>query len=325
MRDDAIDPQVWQQHAWLNRIQSFALLLLMGGFLALLGGLFWGGVGLMVMLAVGVLGVTLSPGLSPRWVMRMYGASRLDEAQAPGLIGAVRELATRAELPAMPSVYYVPSRMLNAFAVGNRGRSAIAVTDGLLRQLESRELLGVLAHEISHIRNNDLWVMGLADMFSRATSMLSLFGQFLLLLNLPLVLFYQVAINWPAILLLVFAPTLSALAQLALSRAREYDADLNAVRLTGDPHGLASALERIEQVQGGWMERIFLPGRRIPEPSLLRTHPQTAERIRRLASLAKRIDVLQSPADLAGMPGRHGGFGRPVTRPPRWHITGLWH
>jgi len=80
-----------------------------------------------------------------------------------------------------------------------------------------------------------MWVMGLADLFSRLTSTLSLFGQFLLLLNLPLLMFSNVGISWFAILILIFAPSISALAQLGLSRTREYHADLNAVRLTGDP------------------------------------------------------------------------------------------
>jgi heat shock protein HtpX len=167
--------------------------------------------------------------------------------------------------------------------------------------------------------------MGVADVFSRGTSLLSLVGQLLLVLNLPLVLFSEVSFNWFAILLLVFAPSLSALAQLALSRTREYDADLNAARLTGDPESLARALARIERTQGGWWERIFLPGRRIPDPSLLRTHPQTRERVERLMALrpafgaAGDLPVTRPAIDV------RSGFGRPVVRPPRWHVSGLWH
>lgn len=297
----------------------------MGAFLGLLGWLLWGAPGLLMLLLGGILGVLLNPSLSPRWVMGLYGAARLGPDDAPGLVAAVRELAARAGLPSVPVLYYVPSRMLNAFAVGGRRQSVLAVTDGLLRQLTTRELLGVLAHETSHIASNDLWVMGLADMFSRTTSMLSLLGQFLLLLNLPLILFAEVSINWPAILLLIFAPTLSALAQLALSRAREYDADLNAARLTGDLVGLASALAKIERVQGGWMERIFMPGRRIPEPSLLRTHPQTEARISRLMSLGTAGGPGAMPGGLDAAGGHGLRIGRAVERAPRWHISGLWH
>ncbi len=127
--------------------------------------------------------------------------------------------------------------------------------------------------------------MGLADLFSRLTSLLSLLGLSLLLLYLPLALLTQVEFNGLALLLLVLAPHLSALAQLGLSRTREYDADLNAAALTGEPEALARALVKIEQLQHGWWERILLPGRKIPEPSLLRTHPPTAERVERLLQL----------------------------------------
>jgi heat shock protein HtpX len=215
--------------------------------------------------------------------------------------------------------------MLNAFAVGAPNQAAIAVTDGLLRNLTLREVAGVLAHEISHVRSNDLWVMGLADLFSRATSLMSLMGQFLLLLNIPLLLFGQAAINWFVVLLLIFAPNLSALAQLALSRTREYDADLNAARLTGDPEGLARALQKIEHVQGGWLERIFMPGRRVPEPSLLRTHPQTDERISRLLALRRQVPRFQERILVDSTPDLTSILGRPVVRLPGWHISGLWH
>ena len=104
----------------------------------------------------------------------MYGASRLTPEQAPPLWRLAATLGERAGLANQPELYYLPSQMLNAFAVGSKTNAAIGVTDGLLRQLDQRELTAVLAHEISHIRSNDLWVMGLADLFSRATSLLSL-------------------------------------------------------------------------------------------------------------------------------------------------------
>lgn len=325
LKPTAIDAETWQQHAGVNRVQSFALLLTMAGFLGLLGWLLWGVPGVVWLVMLGTFAVWMSPSMSPRWVMRLYGASRVDQHQARELSTALAVLAQRAELPVVPELYYVPSRMLNAFAVGSPHRSAVAVTDGLLRQLEMREVIAVLAHEISHVRSNDLWVMGLADMFSRATSMLSLLGQLLLLINLPLVAFSTVTINWFAIVLLIFAPSLASLAQLALARTREYDADLNAARLTGDPDGLASALVRIDQVQGGWMERVFLPGKRVPEPSLLRTHPQTADRVSRLMALKGDSPVAMAAGFLHGVEGEPESLGSTIERPPRWHLNGLWH
>ncbi|HEB56920.1 MAG TPA: peptidase M48 [Gammaproteobacteria bacterium] len=315
---------IWYRHAFANRIQSFLLLLAMSGFLALLGAILWGNDGVIALLFMGLMLVLLNPVITPQLIMRMYRARLLSRSQAPALHAALEQLAQRAELPMTPVLYYIPSRMVNAFAVGTRRQSAIAVSDGLLRILETRETIGVLAHEISHIQNNDMWVMGIADMFSRLTSMLSLFGQLLLLLNLPLIIFSAVSINWIAILILIFAPSLSALAQLGLSRTREYDADLNAVHLTGDPEGLARALLKIERQQGSFMERIFLPGRRIPDPSLLRTHPPTEERVRRLMEL-------QHDGSVTGMNLPASGFmpdafaNNPAQRPPRWHINGLWH
>ena len=325
MNARGIDRETWLQHAWRNRLQSLLLLAGMAGFLALLGWVLWGSDGILMLLMVGVVAVLFNPAVSPRLVMRLYGASAIDPRQLPDLWAVLSELARRAGLPATPDLYYVPSRMLNAFAVGSREQSAVAVTDGVLRQLDLREAAGVLAHEISHIRSNDLWVMGLADLVSRITSLLSLVGQFLLLVSLPLMLITDVSVNWFAIVLLVFAPSLSALAQLALSRTREYDADLNAARLTGDPDGLARALAKIERAQGGLWERILMPGRRMPEPSLLRSHPHTEERIARLMALKPGM-----PPAATLFPGRTGfdvrsAFGNPVVRPPRWHISGLWH
>ncbi len=321
-----IDEAQWRRHALQNRLHTAVLLAVMAAFLGLLGWLIAGDTGLVLLLLGGALLVLFSPALSPRLVMRLYRAQPLPQAQFPELHQALSLLSERAGLPARPVLFYVPSTMVNAFAVGRPQEAAIGVTDGLLRNLNLREAIGVLAHEVSHIRSNDMWVMGLADLFSRLTSALSLFGQLLLLINLPLLLWAPVSINWFAIGLLVFAPTLSALAQLGLSRTREYDADLNAARLTGDPDALASALRKIEQIQGAWLERVFLPGRRVPEPSLLRTHPPTEERVRRLMELKKRetppwqrlpFDAERVSNHLGTLPARRHA--------PRWKWTGLWY
>jgi heat shock protein HtpX len=202
--------------------------------------------------------------------------------------------------------------------VGRRNEAGIAVTDGLLRGLGPRELTGVLAHELSHIANEDMWIMGLADAVSRLTSGLSLAGQILLLVNLPLLLLGQVTLPWLAVALLIAAPAVSALLQLALSRRREYDADLQAVRLTGDPRGLAAALSRLERYRSGWLGRVLLPGRGDPDPSLLRTHPATDERVRRLLELEREVEVafpgVQQRFSLRDFP--------PVSRRPRWRVGG---
>lgn len=317
-----IDSQTWHQHAWNNRLQSLLLLLFMAGFLAFLGHLLWGSAGLVMLVVVGLLMLALTPSLSPGFLLRMYGARPITPSAIPGLWQAHVQLSARAGLPNIPPLYYIPSRALIAFAVGRRGQAAIALSDGLLRSLNGRELAGVLGHELSHIRSNDVWVMSVADLFSRMTSLFSLMGQLLLLFSLPLWLFGSMEINWLALLMLILAPGLALLTQMALSRTREFDADLNSAALTGDPEGLASALRRIEQVQGQWLEgyRVLRP--RQMQPSLLRSHPVTAERISRLLALKPQmqprpwnltlddLQTLLSPHDL---------------RRPRRHYHGLWY
>jgi len=140
----------------------------------------------------------------------------------------------------------------------------------------------------------------------------------LLFLNLPLLLAGGYHIPWVPILILVFAPTFSGLIQLALSRTREYEADRGAVALTGDPEALISALLKMEQQTSHLLEQLLLPGQRIPEPSLLRTHPRTEDRIRRLRALES-----QPGPDFHGLSPDRPGQTRPAL--PRWHRTGIWY
>ena len=182
----------------------------------------------------------------------------------------------------------------------------------------------MLAHEISHIRNNDLAVMGLADVMTRFTQVLSYLALFLAIFNLPGLLLGDSDISLTALLLLYLAPTIGSLLQLGLSRTREYDADLEGAQLTGDPRGLASALDKLERYQGSfWEDLMFpVPGRRIPQPSLLRSHPPTEERVARLLALESRdmpppIEVVEEPmVSLAGL--------GPGSMRPRYRFPGVW-
>lgn len=315
-----LSPRQRRRHKLRNVLHSALLLLGMAAILTVCVVAIWGPEGIVGALLAAVLSMMLAPAVSPEWVMRLYGAQRLRAHDFPDGIRLVEELAQRAGLAAVPGLYWLPSPLMNAFAVGRPDHAAIAVTDGLLRRLTARELAGVLAHEISHVRNNDLWIMGLADLLSRLTSLMSWLGQLLLIVNLPLLLTGRVVVPWPAVLVLIFAPTVMALLQLALSRAREYDADLDAASLTGDPRGLAAALAKLERQQGRYWEEIFLPGRRMPDPSLLRTHPPTEERIRRLLDLYEH-EPLPAAATVARLPD----WVQPVARRPRWHGPGLWY
>lgn len=282
-------------HRLLNLLQSALLLSLMAGIAWVSVTTFLGpGPGALVAFGM-VAGLFLAPDLSRRMLLSGYRAQRLTGRDAPTLVAALAELSRRAGLPRTPALYRVPSPLPNAFAMGSPEDSAICVTDGLLALLDGRELAGVLAHEVAHIANRDLWILGLADIMTRLVSLASWLGQILLLLNLPLLLVGAVQVPWTVVALLVFAPTLMALIQLGLSRTREYDADRAAADLTGDPEGLMRALGKLERRVGRFWEEIFLPGRRIPEPSLLRTHPPVESRIARLRSLAPSRTVLAPP------------------------------
>ena len=307
---------VGARHRWLNRLQTALLVLTLLGIAAVAGSLLLGDGGLWLALAAAGFTLLLEPAAASGLTLRLYGARPLYPDEAPDLWAVLRELAARAGLPTVPVPHYVPSGVVNAFATGSKHHAAIALTDGLLRSLTPRELTGVLGHEIAHIANEDLRVMGLADSISRLTHLLALLGQLAIVLSLPTLLLGVTEVNWPALLLLAVAPQLALLAQLGLSRVREFDADRLAAELTGDPHGLASALAKIERVSRSWRAWL-LPGWGNPEPSWLRTHPATAERIERLLELAP-------PPAMPPFPSAR--FVPEVTvspRPPRWRTGGL--
>lgn len=307
-------------HRTRNTLQALALLAGMAALLGLLGSLLGGTVGAVWAVALAGVLLVLSPRVAPALLLRLYGGRPIQPYEAPGLLQAVAELAARAGLPQPPSVFLVPSPLLNAFTVGTPQAAAVAVTAGLLRGLPPREVVAVLAHEIAHIRNHDMLVMGLADLMSRLTALLSNLGVLLVLLNLPLVLLGQAVVNWGAVALLLLAPMFGMLLQLALSRTREYEADAGAVALTGDPEGLMRALAHLEQRQGRWVEQLLMPGRRLPDPSLLRSHPPTQARIERLQALAQ---TLQAAPVTDWDPLHH--LGPTVLRQPRWRPGGLWY
>jgi heat shock protein HtpX len=319
-----LDPKMLRTHKARNTLHSA---LLVGG-LGLLTGfcawLIWGGMGVAVTLvALGVI-YAFAPRLPPELMMRFYRARPIDARHGDQILRIVDALSDRAELPAAPRVYVIPSMTLNAFASGTPEKAVIGITEGLLRRLSLPELAAVLAHEISHVRNNDLAIMGLADIMTRVTQALAYLAVFLAIFNLPAFLKDESEIPLMALVLLYLAPSVGSLIQLALSRTRELDADLEAVSLTGDPDALASALQKLERYYGHFWEdmRLPVPGRRIPQPSLLRSHPKTEDRIARLKALSDRprlppLAVAEEPmVSLAGV--------GPVAMRPRYRWTGVW-
>lgn len=309
-----------RRHAWTNRLQTALLVLALATINLVAGTLLLGDYGLWIALGVSLVALIFEPAAGMPLTLRLYRAQPIDPDDAPELAGLAGELARRAALPGPPALYYVPSPVINAFTLGNRRESAIALSDGLLRELVPREIAGILGHEIAHIAHGDLRVMGLADLVSRLTSIYALAGQGLLLLALPAWVAGYVEISWLALLLLAVSPWLALLVQLGLSRVREFDADHHAARLTGDPLGLASALAKVEFTERSWRS-LLLPGWGNPQPSWLRSHPPTTERIRRLASMEIQPPPLSENDSLWPVDRRWPGGER---RSPRWRWGGYW-
>ena len=319
-----LDEDRRRTHKARNQIQSALLIGGLGFVTAFSAWLLWGWTGvLFALLWIGVL-YLVAPRLPPDMIMRMYQAQPIDPRNGGQIAYIVDVLSRRAGLSAAPALYVIPSMTLNAFATGAPDKSVIGITEGLLRRLSLRELTGVLAHELSHVRNNDLSVMALADVMTRFTQTLSYLAVILAILNLPGWLLGDSDMPFLALLLLYLAPTIGSLLQLGLSRTREYDADLEAALLTGDPRGLASALDKLERYQGRfWEDLMFpVPSRRIPQPSLLRSHPPTEQRVARLLALENRemappIEVEEEPfVSMVGM--------GPGAMQPRYRFPGVW-
>jgi heat shock protein HtpX len=231
---------------------------------------------------------------SDKAVLRMHNAQPLTRASAPELVGLVEQLARRAELP-MPAVYLLETDQPNAFATGrNPENSAVAVTRGLIQSCDSEELAGVIAHELGHIKNRDTLTMTITATLAGAIGFL---GQFAFFFGggrdnrNPLG-----AIG--TILAMILAPLAAMLVQMAISRTREYSADRAGAEICGQPLWLARALQKIEQlarrIVNPTAERkpatahmfIVNPLRLGGMDSLFRTHPPTADRVRRLQEMA---------------------------------------
>jgi heat shock protein HtpX len=301
-------------------MHSVILLGTMFILLFVIGWVVAGTIGMLWAAAMGVALVVSGSMISANIILRLYQAKLISVYQAPELYEIVAQLSNKAGLAKVPLLYYFPSQIINAFSTGHAGNPHIALSEGVIRALTVDELAGVLGHEISHLKHNDLWVMNLADILSRLTAMLALFGYLLIIVFLPFYFFSDLEMPWTALIVLWLAPHLSALLQMALSRNREYGADLFAAELTGNPLALAAALRKIELYQGRWLERLIFPGRRMPQPSILRTHPKLDERIRRLQVLAEE----QYRHRQSG-PSFYLNWPQNNTGKPKRRIPGLWY
>lgn len=257
-----------------------------------LGGTTWAAGALLFMAALNL----ASWYFSDRIVIAMHRAAPLAREEAPALHAMVERLAARAGVPA-PRLYYVPDPAPNAFATGrNPEHAAVAVTQGLLEILDEREIAAVLGHELSHVVNRDILVASVAATLAGAISLLARAAGWALFLGRggggrgrpnPIV----------SLLLVLVAPVIALLLQLAVTRSREYGADTTGARLSGDPEALASALEKLDAVAKQVPMRSADPATShlyIVEPrsgmaativQLLSTHPPIAERARRLRAM----------------------------------------
>jgi len=249
----------------------------------------------MALALIVALGMNLfSYWFSDKLVLRMYDAQEVDAQSAPQFHRMIAELAARAGLP-MPRVYLIQDDSPNAFATGrNPAHAAVAATTGILRSLSERELRGVMAHEMAHVLHRDILISTISATMAGAIAMLANVAMFFGGRDSE-----GRATNPIAGLLVMFlAPIAAGLIQMAISRAREFEADRGGAEISGDPRSLASALDKIHRfAQGTTLEA----AERHPETAqmmimnplsagglrgLFSTHPSTEERIERLLAMA---------------------------------------
>lgn len=260
---------------------------------------------------------------SDKMVLSMYGAKQVDRNSAPRFYAIVEQLAQRAQLP-MPRVFIIENPQPNAFATGrNPEHAAVAATTGLLNILDEREVAGVMAHELAHVKNRDTLVMTITATLAGAIGMLANFAIFFRggdNRNNPLGMV-------GGILVMILAPMAAALVQFAISRTREYGADQAGAAISGDPQALASALMKLEHA-----------ARRVPNEaaeanpatahlfiinplsgrgadSLFSTHPSTANRVARLQQMAGQDFETASPP--AGPRAKGSPWSSQPTAPTR--------
>jgi len=277
-----------------NTVKTALLLGALTGLLMLIGGLIGGRGGVYIAFIFALILNFGSYWFSDKIVLKMYKAQEVSETAAPDLYSIVRNLALKAALP-MPRVYIIPEETANAFATGrNAEHAVVAVTEGIMRILNKEELKGVIAHELSHIKNGDMLIASIAATIAGAIGMLATMAQ------------------WAAIFggghsddddhggiigliaMAIFAPLAAIIIQMAISRSREYMADASGARITKNPYGLATALEKLTKASqiipmnaNPSTAHLFIvnPLTRKSLMNLFSTHPPLEERIARLRSM----------------------------------------
>jgi len=282
----------------MNILKTGFFLALLTVLLVFVGQLIGGTQGAAMAFGIALVMNVVSYWFSDKIVLAMYRAKPLSEAEAPQVYRVVRELASRSRTP-MPKLYLIPTMTPNAFATGRSpSHATVAVTSGILRIMGEEELKGVLAHELSHVKNRDTLVMTIAAAVAGAISMLATWARWGLMFggggrerrggN--------AAVQLIALLIIaILAPLAAMLIQLAISRTREYGADETGARLSGNPHGLADALQKLDAaVHACPLEganpataHLFIvnPLRADALARLFSTHPPIEERVKRLRQM----------------------------------------
>ena len=279
-----------------NMMKTAILMAAITALFMAIGAMIGGRSGMMLALVVALGMNFFSYWFSDKMVLKMYKAQQVDERSAPRLYAMVRELAQRAQMP-MPKVYLIDEAAPNAFATGRSpDHAAVAATTGIVNVLTDRELRGVMAHELAHVKHRDILISTVSATMAGAISMLANFAAFFGGRDSEGRPSNPIA----GIAVAILAPLAASVIQMAISRAREFEADRGGAEISGDPAALASALDKIHRYAQGIplhaaeahpetaqmmiMNPLSGGGLR----GLFSTHPATEERVARLMEMARR-------------------------------------
>jgi len=286
---------VWGLHnMFLNRLKTFLLLVGLTAIIFAIGGFLGGQTGLAIAFGFAILMNVVTYFFSDKIVLKMYKAQPITKAKAPDIHAMVERLAKKANIP-KPKIYLVPTETPNAFATGRNPQNAVvAVTQGIVKLLNKKELEGVLAHELGHVKNRDILISTIAATLAAVIMYVSSMARFAAIFggfrddrgggNIAELL-----------VLAIVAPIAAMLIQFAISRSREFMADATSARLTNEPEHLASALQKLESYAKRMPLRLGnkataslfiinpLTGKQMM--NFFSTHPSTEQRVAKLMAM----------------------------------------